>query len=41
MSGKEIAQALVEWANQKRMHPDDFDVLFVDELMEMLEGDEG
>lgn len=37
MNGKEISQLIVEWANKNHIHPDDFDNLFVSELMEMLE----
>jgi hypothetical protein len=40
VKGVEIARLIYAWANESRMHPDDFDTLFVEELLEMLEADE-
>ncbi|MDH5159860.1 hypothetical protein [Heyndrickxia oleronia] len=40
MKGAEIAKLIVDWANDNNMHPDDFDMLFADELLEALEEDE-
>jgi hypothetical protein len=39
MTGKEIAKLIYDWADNQRIHPDDFDSLFVPELLEMLEKD--
>lgn len=39
MDGKDIAKLIYEWANKKRMHNDDFQDLFVFELLELLEED--
>lgn len=39
MKGEKIADLIVEWANKQSIHPDDFNVLFVEELMEMLDQD--
>ena len=39
MKGEQIADLIVEWANERNMHPDDFNSLFVDELLELLEKD--
>ncbi|WP_257148447.1 hypothetical protein [Bacillus sp. AFS073361] len=39
MTGKEIANLIYEWAEKKNIHPDDFDALFVPELLEKLEED--
>lgn len=40
MKGIEIAKLIIEWANENGMHPDDFDMLFAEELLEALEEDE-
>jgi hypothetical protein len=40
MNGKEIVKLIEEWANKKRIHPDDFDMLFAHELLEMMEEDD-
>jgi hypothetical protein len=40
MSGKEIVALIEEWANKQRMHPDDFSMLFADELLAKMEEDE-
>lgn len=39
MKGEQIVNLIVEWANKQSIHPDDFNVLFVEELMEMLDQD--
>ncbi|MEK4025381.1 hypothetical protein [Sporosarcina sp. FSL W7-1283] len=39
MKGKQIADLIVEWADEQRMHPDDFSSLFVEELIELLDKD--
>jgi hypothetical protein len=39
LSGKEIAELIYEWADKNRIHPDDFDMLFANELLEKLESD--
>ena len=39
MEGKEIAELLYEWAEKNRIHPDDFEILFVNELLDKLEGE--
>jgi hypothetical protein len=39
ITGKEIANLIYEWANKNNTHPDDFDSLFVPELLEKLEKD--
>jgi hypothetical protein len=41
MRGKEIAELVYEWANKNHIHPDDFDMLFANELLEKLEEDRG
>jgi DNA repair exonuclease SbcCD ATPase subunit len=38
--GKVIAELIYKWADKHRIHPDDFDSLFVPELLEKLEKDE-
>jgi hypothetical protein len=38
-TGAEIAELVVAWANDNRMHPDDFSMLFAEELLERLEAD--
>lgn len=40
MKGKEIVSLIEEWANKRGLHPDDFDTLFADELLEIMEEDE-
>jgi SAM-dependent MidA family methyltransferase len=40
ISGVEIAKLIIEWAERNNMHPDDFDMLFADELLDALEEDE-
>lgn len=40
MKGKEIVSVIEEWLNKNNIHPDDLDMLFADELLEKLEGDE-
>lgn len=37
MTGKKLAALIYEWANQQGMHPDDFNDLFVHELLEKME----
>ena len=39
MKGAEIAELIYNWAEEKRIHPDDFDMLFANELLEELEAD--
>jgi hypothetical protein len=39
MNGKQIAELLCEWATKKKIHNDDFNNLFVEELLEKLEED--
>jgi len=39
MSGKEIAELICQWATKKKLHNDDFNDLFVHELLERLEED--
>jgi hypothetical protein len=39
VKGKEIAKLIYEWANKNHMHPDDFSMLFADELLDKLEND--
>jgi hypothetical protein len=40
MNGKQIAKLLCEWAEKKKIHNDDFNHLFVEELLEKLEEDD-
>jgi len=40
IKGVEAARLIYAWATEARMHQDDFDTLFVEELLEMLEADE-
>ena len=40
IKGVEIARLIYAWANEGHIHPDDFDILSVEELLEMLEADE-
>jgi hypothetical protein len=37
LKGSEIAELIIQWANDQRMHPDDFDMLFANELLDKLE----
>jgi hypothetical protein len=39
MKGREIAELIYSWAEEMRIHPDDFDMLFANELLEKLEED--
>jgi len=39
MKGATIAELIIQWANEKRVHPDDFSMLFAEELLEALEAD--
>jgi hypothetical protein len=39
MAGKEIAELIYIWADKNNIHPDDFDMLFANELIERLEED--
>jgi hypothetical protein len=39
MKGAELAELIYQWANDNRMHPDDFSMLFAEELLERLEAD--
>lgn len=37
MKGEDLAKLIIDWANDNRLHPDDFSMLFVDELLERME----
>lgn len=39
MNGKDIAELIYGWATKNGIHPDDFDALFVHELLDELEAD--
>jgi hypothetical protein len=39
LRGLDIAELIEMWARRNKIHPDDFDSLFVPELLEMLEED--
>lgn len=39
MKGEQIADLIVEWADERRMHPDDFSDIFVEELFDLLNKD--
>lgn len=39
LTGKEIANLVYDWADKQHIHPDDFDMLFVNELLEEMEND--
>jgi hypothetical protein len=38
-NGKEIAELIYKWAERNNIHPDDFDMLFANELIAKLESD--
>ncbi|WP_265416651.1 hypothetical protein [Alkalihalobacillus deserti] len=40
MNGKQIAELLYEWATKKKIQNDNFNHLFVEELLEKLEDDD-
>jgi two-component SAPR family response regulator len=39
IKGVYIAELIYQWADNNRMHPDDFSMLFAEELLEKLEAD--
>jgi len=39
LTGSEIAELIIAWANYNHMHTDDFSMLFAEELLERLEAD--
>jgi hypothetical protein len=39
LTGAHIAELIYQWANDNRIHPDDFSMLFAEELLERLEAD--
>lgn len=39
MKGEKIADLIVEWASEQGIHPDDFNSLFAEELIELLDKD--
>lgn len=39
MKGQEINEHIEAWLNKNNVHPDDFDMMFAKELLEMLSKD--
>lgn len=39
MEGKKIVELIFDWADKNNVHPDDFGMLFADELIEKMESD--